>query len=88
MANTAGYVFKAERTTGKLRKRFAIQKLKSIASGLKRRLKMNNEELAEKYIPISFIREITERDICLVYRGCLLMLLDKWEREKDTYVER
>ena len=39
-------------------------------------------------MPISFIKEITERDICLVYRGCLLMLLDKWEREKDTYVER
>lgn len=46
---------------------------------------MNNEELAEKYIPISFIKEIIQRDICLVYRGCLLMLLEKWRLEHDTY---
>ena len=39
-------------------------------------------------IPISFIREITERDICLVYRGCLLMLLEKWRLEHDTYRQK
>ena len=36
-------------------------------------------------MPISFIKEITQRDICLVYRGCLLMLLEKWRLEHDTY---
>lgn len=61
-----------------------IQKQKNIANGL-RRMRMNNEELAEKYIPISFIKEIIQRDICLVYRGCLLMLLEKWRLEHDTY---
>ena len=29
-------------------------------------------------MPLSFITDITQRDICLVYRGCLLMLLEKW----------
>ena len=32
-------------------------------------------------IPISFIEKIIHRDICLVYRGCLLMLLEKWKNE-------
>ena len=41
--------------------------------------KMFNEE----YIPISFIEEIIHRDICLVYRGCLLMLLEKWRDAND-----
>ena len=38
---------------------------------------------AEDFIPISFIEKITHRDICLVYRGCLLMLLEKWREENE-----
>ena len=34
-------------------------------------------------IPIGFIEEILHRDICLVYRGCLLMLLEKWREENE-----
>jgi len=37
----------------------------------------------EETIPISFIRKILGRDICLVYRGCLLMLLEKWREENE-----
>jgi len=35
-------------------------------------------------IPVEFIEKITHRDICLVYRGCLLMLLEKWREENES----
>ena len=36
-------------------------------------------------VPIKFIEEIIHRDICLVYRGCLLMLLEKWRDENENH---
>ena len=51
-----------------------------------RGLLMNEEKIEydpKKHIDIAFIEKLIHRDICLVYRGCLLMLLEKWREENE-----